>query len=449
MTERLVLIFAYHYPPENEIGGARPARFAKYLSRFGYTCRVFTAAEQPVYGDPSIQFVPDPFLTRSRKDVSWQLERAVRRLFFPGEMGLRWSYRAAEAACKYISNHPAAQVTILSTFPPLGAHLAGWQLARPSGLSWLADCRDPIADEFADGCHTPSQRRLYRWMERAVARNADAVIANTDAAQARWQERFPSFRDKFHVIWNGFDPEERVPPLPVESSQYKVLSHVGELYHGRNATPILESIARLISAKQLPKDGVRVRLIGPAQTECLPSPEFRERAKPEGWLDLMTERIPKIEARQIAQTSNALLLLQAGSADQVPAKLFEYLQIGRPILAFLQPDSSTERILERCGVPYRCVYPGSAPEVADRIVANFFDLPASAVAPSPWFEEQFNAECQTRILDSIIRLVQNDEPSPKLTTPIPRAEVRAKRPLVTGSTGAQPYRPNEERQKLA
>jgi len=226
-------------------------------------------------------------------------------------------------------------------------------------------------------------------------------------------------------------------------------SHLGELYHGRDTTLILESIARLISAKRLPRDGVRVRLIGPAQTECLPSPEFLDRAKCEGWLDLITERIPKIEARQVAQTSNALLLLQAGSADQVPAKLFEYLQIGRPILAFLQPNSSAERVLERSGVPYRCVYPGSTPEAVDHTVVDFFELPSSAVAPSPWFEEQFNAKHQTRILDSIIRLVQNDEPSLKLTTPIPRTEGHAKRPLVTGSGGAQPYRPNEERQKLA
>jgi hypothetical protein len=59
-------------------------------------------------------------------------------------------------------------------------------------------------------------------------------------------------------------------------------------------------------------------------------------------------------------------------------------------------------------VPYRCVYPGSTPEAMDDTVTGFFDLPSTAVAPSPWFEEQFNAEHQTQTLDAIIRSLHGD-----------------------------------------
>jgi glycosyltransferase involved in cell wall biosynthesis len=407
MSEHLVLIFAYHFPPENEIGAARPYRFSKYLSKLGYTCHVFTAAAQPGRDDPSVEYVPDPFVTRPRHSLSWQLERAVRKFFLPGDIGLHWSYHASRAARAYIRAHPDARVTIFSTFPPLGTHLAARQLARSNGLAWIADCRDPLADEFTDQHRTLPQKRLYRWLERAVAHGADAVIVNTDAALARWQEKFPSFSDKFRLIWNGFDPEERIQPLPVLSRDCKILSHVGELYHGRNATPLLESIARLLAAKRLPARSVRVQLIGPAQTDCLPGPEFIHRAESEGWLELVTERIPQQEALLAAQTSNGLLLLQPHSAVQVPAKLFEYLEIGRPILAFVQPNSPAERLLERSGVPYRRVYPGSAPAAIDDIVASFFHLPSMTVAPSPWFEEQFNVEHQTQTLDAIIRSLRS------------------------------------------
>ena len=418
MTDRLVLIFAYHYPPENAIGGVRPFRFAKYLSQLSYTCRVFTAADQSGRSDPNVQYVPDPFVERPLKSLSWQLERGVRKFLLPGDVGVHWSYYAARAARAWIRTHPSAQVTVLSTFPPLGTHLAGWQLARRNGLAWIADCRDPLTNDFADQQRTPSQRRFYRWMERVVAQRADAVIANTDAAHVRWVEKFPSLRDKFHLIWNGFDPEERIQPLPVASPDCMTLSHLGELYHGRNAAPILESIARLFVANRLPKGSVRVRLIGSAQAECLPPPEFIQSAQSEGWLDLVTERIPQQDARQVAQASDGFLLLQPRSADQVPAKLFEYLQIGRRILAFVQPNSPTERILERSGASYRCVYPDSTPETVDNTVGDFFDLPSSPVAPSPWFEEHFNVEHQTRILDSIIRSLHSAQSSRALT-PIP------------------------------
>ena len=74
-----------------------------------------------------------------------------------------------------------------------------------------------------------------------------------------------------------------------------------------------------------------------------------------------------------------------------------------PILAFIQPDSPSERLLAQSGVPYRCVYTGSTPEAIDEVVAEIFSLPCTAVAANSWFEEHFNAENQTRILDIIIR----------------------------------------------
>jgi len=257
-------------------------------------------------------------------------------------------------------------------------------------------------------------------MKRVVAQRADAVIANTDAALAHWQEEFPLSRDKFHVIWNGFDPEERIRPLPVLSRHCKILSHLGEVYHGGKNTTIVESIARLLAANRLPKGGVRVQLIGPAQTECLPNAEVIHRAQSEGWLELVTKLIPKQDALQVAQTSNGLLLMQSQSADHVPAKIFDCLQIGRPILAVVQPNSPAERLLERSGVPYRCVYPDSSREAIDDIVAGFLDLPSEAVAPSPWFEANFNAALQTQALDSVICSLYSEQPSRALTAQLPR-----------------------------
>jgi glycosyltransferase involved in cell wall biosynthesis len=401
MTEHLVLIFAYSFAPENVIGAARPFRFSKYLSRLGYTCRVFTATDQTGRDDSSTEYVPDPFIAHPQRDLGWQVERAIRKVFLPGELGTRWSYHASHAARACVRAHPGFRATIFSTFPPLGAHFAALQLARAEGIPWIADFRDPLAEERTMN-GTNFQRRVFRWLERIIARRADAVITNTDAAMIKWREKFPNLNGKVQLIWNGFDPEEPIQPLPVLSQDCKILSHVGELYGGRSVTPILESLARLIAAGRLPAGSVRVRLIGFAETGALPNREFLGRAQAEGWLDLATERIPRRDALQIAQSADGLLLLQPQSATQVPGKLFEYLQIGRPILAFIQPDSPSERVLERSGVPYRCVYPGSAPAEIDDTVARFFDLPSTAVAASPWFEEQFNAEHQTRILHSII-----------------------------------------------
>ena len=119
-TGHIVLIFAYHYPPENAIGGARPFRFSKYLSKLGYTCRVFTAADQTGRDDPNTEYIPDPFVAYPRNGLGWQVERAIRKVFLPGALGTRWSHHAFLAARAYVRAHRNVRVTIFSTFPVLG-----------------------------------------------------------------------------------------------------------------------------------------------------------------------------------------------------------------------------------------------------------------------------------------------------------------------------------------
>ena len=398
-------MFAYHYPPENAIGGERPFRFSKYLSRMGYTCRVFSAADQTGREDPNTESIADPFFVNPRHKLSWQFERAVRKVLLPGALGTHWCYQASNAAKRYLEKQPDTRVTLFSTFPPVGSHLAAWQLARSTNFPWIADFRDPMANESFAKSMNLFQRLVDQWFEKLLIRRADAVILNTSGALARWQEKYPHLRGKAHLIWNGFDPEDRLSPLPSSSGDCRVLSHTGELYGGRSATPILESIGRLIAAKRLPAGQIRVRLIGPMEREELPSQEFLDSARSHGWLELVAQKIPKLDALQIARSSDSLLLLQPQSSTQVPGKLFEYLQIGRPILAFVAPNSASQQLLEQSGVPYRCVYPGTCPARIDDIVAEFFHLPSVAVAANSWFEEQLSAEKQTRVLDAIIRTV--------------------------------------------
>jgi hypothetical protein len=108
--------------------------------------------------------------------------------------------------------------------------------------------------------------------------------------------------------------------------------------------------------------------------------------------------VPKSEADQITRSSDGLLIIQPQSAIQVPAKLFDYLQIGRPILAFVPRKSAIESVLSKSGVPFRTLYSDSTPEQFDATLLDYLNLPGSAIAPSAWFEETFNAQRETALL---------------------------------------------------
>jgi glycosyltransferase involved in cell wall biosynthesis len=406
MSEHRVLIFAYHFPPENAIGGTRPFRFYKYLPKYGYKCHVITAADVSAHPELDAEYVPDPFLKNPGKGIGWQYERLVRKLLLPGVSGTRWFVHAYRAGLRFVRKHKDSHLTILSTSPPLGPHLAAWCLTRTARAQWIVDFRDPLAGNPAYAHVGKHAHAAYAWLERTFVRRADCVIANTDEAEKLLKRKFPDESPKIQLIWNGFDPEERLTALPVPRREIRVLSHTGELYEGRSATPLLKSVARLIAAGQLSPDRFRIQLVGPVSASCLPETAFLKVAESQGWLKILPDLVPREEAQRIARSSDNLLLIQPHSTVQVPGKIFEYLQIGRPILALIPVESAIERILAKSGVAYRCVYVNSPVDIFDRGVLEFFDLDTNPMCPSPWFEETFNAEAQTKTLANLIAAVE-------------------------------------------
>ncbi|MBV9265017.1 MAG: hypothetical protein JO061_02495 [Acidobacteriaceae bacterium] len=408
MKDRRVLMFAYHFPPENSVGGARPFRFYKYLGRLGYKCRVITAADVSSRPDLDAECIPDPFVGTEGQDLGFQVERAIRKALLPGVTGVQWAMHAYESGLRFVKTHADDEVTIFSSFPPLGVHIAAHRLVRTTGLPWIADYRDPLGDNPINdrlGRHT---RLTYSWLERVFMDSAARTVANTDEAEAVLKRKFASDDSKIHLIWNGFDPEERLSAAPVAEGSRKLLTHIGELYQGRTAAPILESLERLFATGTVSSSCIQVCLVGGVEPTCLPPPEFVQRAETAGWLSVTPYAIPKCEAQGLAQRSEGLLLVQPQSAIQVPGKLFEYLQIGRPILAFVPRRSAIERLLSKTGVPFHCVYPDMGAEAFDETVLNFLSLRSDPVPPGAWFEESFNAVSQAEELADLIEQCWRD-----------------------------------------
>jgi hypothetical protein len=141
----IVLIVAYHYPPNPGIGGVRPHRFAKYLKRMGYRIHVIAASHE---GTPERQvtYVPDPFWVMPRRGVATQVELFCRRFFLQGANGLQWAWRVAETGRAFICENAGHRMTLFSTYPPVGTHLAAYLITGTERVPWIADFRDPLGD---------------------------------------------------------------------------------------------------------------------------------------------------------------------------------------------------------------------------------------------------------------------------------------------------------------
>ncbi len=399
--ENILLMFAYHYPPDPGIGGVRPYRLRKYLERLGYRVHV-VAAEHEGEHSAGVTYIPDPFWATPRDGIGWEVERFVRRFLLRGANGLRWARQAAEAGRAFIRENAGHRITLLSTFPPPGAHFAAHLIAATERVPWVADFRDPLGDLRAWRGATRLHKASLVCFERMIMRRIDTIIANTDGAATYFERTYPGKAKRVHVIWNGFDPEERIIPVAIPPRREIVLTHTGTLYQGRTAVPVLESLQRIFDAGRLPPACVKVRLIGFAAPVCLPPPDFLERATKQGWLDIQPTAVGREEAATAMRTSDALLLLQPQSVLQVPGKLFEYVLTGRPILALVPRQSPVEWILQNSGVSYGCVHPEDPPAVADDAMIAFLQSDMSPRLPNSWFEENFNAERQAEQLHNLI-----------------------------------------------
>jgi glycosyltransferase involved in cell wall biosynthesis len=410
---KLLIIIAYHFPPENTIGALRPYRFYRYLHEFGYQCVVITASPQPEGGNPSVVYCPDRYRDPARPGSRAIFSKALRKFVFSKYKGLLWGRSVSMAVRKIARENRGAQISVFSTFPPIGSHLGGWLAARAVGAGWIADFRDPLAVFDAHRQQSFLEKLLNKYAERFIFKRADIVIANTDAMTRIWKEKYPRDRDKIRLMWNGFDPADELRALPLPKRNYRLYSHTGELYYGRVIDGILESIARLMDLGKLNPSDIRLRFLGPIAQDCLPNEDLIRRARQEGWLEIIPSLVPMNDARALMQTSDGLILVQPQSSSAVPGKLFEYIQIGRPVLAYVSENSPSERILSQAGISYRCVCTNSTQQEFDRNMEEYFSLSSEPQAPTALYAKTFDGRKQSGVLAGLINeLNMHGRPGP-------------------------------------
>ncbi len=99
----------------------------------------------------------------------------------------------------------------------------------------------------------------------------------------------------------------------------------------------------------------KILLVGHVDVKTGLNQALYDTAQREGWLE-MRAQVPRSNAQRLLEEADALLLVQPQSDVQVPGKLFEYICIGRPILALVPRASAIEHILRNSGIPHVCVY---------------------------------------------------------------------------------------------
>ena len=354
MTRPRVLMIAYHFPPiQGSSGVQRTLRFVKYLPDFGWDPVVLSISPK-AYASTTEDQMPDiaPGVVVER---AWGLD-AARQLSimgrYPGFLArpdrwMSWRLGARASGMRLIRElRPAA---IWSTYPIATAHQIGCDLAKASGLPWIADFRDPMAQDGYPA--DPATWQSFARIEKSIARHAAHCTFTTPSALRTYQQRFADRADDMSLIENGYDEEtfaglSRRGPLAADRI---TLLHSGIVYPSeRDPTALIDALALLARDAPATANRLRVRFRAPVHGDLL------NRLADERGVTDMTEVLPPVgyaEALDEMVNADALLILQAANCNQqIPAKLYEYLRAGSPVIALTDPSGDTAWALGNAGV---------------------------------------------------------------------------------------------------
>jgi hypothetical protein len=345
---------AFHVPPwAAGSGHLRTLGFARYLPAAGWQPVILSAraGAYPITAPLEDGIIPDgcPVYRVLALDARRHLGIGGK---YPGFLAkpdrwISWYPAAVVQGLRLIRRHRIA--AIWSTYPIMTAHCIARSLSRMSGLPWIADFRDPVASSIETG--NPYLIASQQRWERRVLHGAARTVFTTESALEACARRYPevSGDNRLSVIANGYEDSlfEGLPP-PEGSRPVGPLTllHSGVLYReGRDPIPFLTALARLKARGIVDATNLRVVL-----RACGSYGMYANELQRLGIADLVElgRRVSNREALAEQARADGLLLFQGEKYDrQIPAKVYEYFRIGRPIFALVGEKGDTAALLRK------------------------------------------------------------------------------------------------------
>jgi glycosyltransferase involved in cell wall biosynthesis len=353
-----VLIIAYHFPPQAGSSGLlRSLKYCQYLPEFNWHPAVLTPHPRAYekIDKKSLSSIPKgvPVIRSFAMDTKKHMGfggRYLRYMALP-DRWVSWVFGGVPAGLRAVRT--CKSDILYSTFPIMSAALIGLWLQRFTGLPWVLDLRDPMSQEGYP--HDPLVRRVWTKVERACMRRVSRVIFTAEATRRMYLERYPQFLkpEMCVLISNGYDEADfrdlEVPARgPVPAGRRIRLVHSGLIYPvERDPRPMFSAVGRLKKMGRLTADKVQIVFRAPG-SEDLYRKLLAERDIED--LIVLEPHMPYRQALQECAEADGLLLFQAADCDkQIPAKAYEYLRIGKPILALTTHTGDTAALLRDVG----------------------------------------------------------------------------------------------------
>jgi glycosyltransferase involved in cell wall biosynthesis len=270
---------------------------------------------------------------------------ALVSVLFP-DREILWAAAAIRAGRRLLQRTP--HDVILATCGPASNLLVGRVLSKMFGVPLVVDFRDLWSTVPMDVFPTRWHRTLAQQFEGHVVRHASRLIAVTPRMASDVASFHGMVPDHAVSITNGFDPAlvSRVADRRGPEPRPFRLLYVGSVNIHYDLDPFWRVLQRLANEGLITPTTFRAEFVG-----NLSSTE-PARFGLQDFVDISTF-VPHAQVFDVFARGDALFVVETPgyyATYSYAAKVFDYILTGKPVLAMVEDDSNTARLLSAMGV---------------------------------------------------------------------------------------------------
>ena len=303
--------------------------------------------------------------------------RAASSRFFP-DSKVGWVKPAVKLGRTLCENNRYSE--IISSSPPLSAHLVGRALASDFSLPWIADFRDywtayKIERSYTDKKMHDKGNRLLKEIqtESTIATAVNDTVATYVGAG--------------ETISNGYDDDLATLWRPPPDGKEVTIGLLGHQHDPSMVRPLVELLVAL--REKEPKSFARLNVLQVGQVDHSSFLSlFAEKN-----LDHMVEisgRLPRTEAfRKLSKAS--LFYIGVDDPAYLPGRTFDMLASGRPLLVYAEENSEYARLIANIG--NGCLFDESSMERGVLFLSEMIsaaDRGEVVIKPRPDYARQYS-----------------------------------------------------------
>lgn len=421
-----ILIISYFTPPLNLAPAIRIGKFAKHLPRFGWNPIILTVKEIDFYQKdeelwkdvPNLNIVRTAsfdffqvirILKKNKNIISKQLFKEkenfiyfIKKLF-PIDDKIGWLPFCYSAGKKIIKEKKidAIFTTLGGVYHPA---ITAYLLAKKYDIPLILEFRDLWADNPLHEI-TFYNQKLNNYFEAKTLNFANKVITLAPGAKSLLEDKYKFNKNKIEIIRSGFDKEDFKRGFPSKTEKDTlIITFCGSFYTKLSPADLFNSV--LIIEERLIR--IKIRFIGNFRKNFWDLKEkFEKRFTDKNVLIKVIPRMHYSKLLDELHKSDVLVLFLPNDKKSkviLHAKLFDYLPIKKPILAFCPKDSDVEHIIKTGNLGF-AVESGNIEEgkkQIEKIIELFKKNKLKTVHGNDDFINQFDRKKLTKKLSNLL-----------------------------------------------